>query len=232
VKTSHPDNLSHGVGVVICDHDVAEGRCEVRMLAQVKDFVDVAARARSFGCRVPVRIALLPGNFSAASNACEFSYHAATAHVRSAWRSVGLEDEGPQTQDMAETGIRDSGPGNSSGIRMPVAGSRPLTTIPPDSIPGGCIVSQAKVNNEGANVPLAAFFGTNLLGGPAWCLTVALGMVSLVLISHPSCANPREVRFDIVVERPNGGCACLEYDGDAYELVSLAKEVRGIWTGR
>jgi hypothetical protein len=83
-----------------------------------------------------------------------------------------------------------------------------------------------------AQVPLAVFFGAGLLDGPAWCLTVALGMVSTVLAFHPCCASPREVRFDVVVERPDNGYACLEYQGDAYELIALAREVRGVWAGK
>ena len=182
---------------------VAERRCKYRMLTQTKDFVDVAARARELGCRVPVGIALLPGNFSTAANAGELCYHAATPHVRSAWRSVGLEDEGPALSDRGRRGQR-------TPVRAKVAG--------PDA--------------PSAQVPLAVFFGAGLLGGPAWCLTVALGMVSSVLASHPSCASPREVRCNVVVERPGSGYACLEYQGDAYELVTLAREVRGIWAAK
>jgi hypothetical protein len=81
-------------------------------------------------------------------------------------------------------------------------------------------------------VPLAVFFGARLIGGPAWCLAVALGMVSSVLSSNPSCSDPGQIRFDVVVERPSGGYTCLEYRGDAFGLVALAKEVRGIWAGR
>jgi len=162
------------------------------MLVQIKGFVDVAARARRLGCRVPVSIALLPGNFSTAARVDEFCFHAATPHVRSAWRSVGLEDEGPLQPDLVED-------------------------IGPDA--------------PNARLPLSVFFGSRLLGGPAWCLTVALGMVSSVLASHPCCANLRETRFDVVVGRRSGGYACLEYRGDAFELVALAKDVRGIWAG-
>jgi hypothetical protein len=164
------------------------------MWMQTRDFVDVVARARDLGCPVPVRIALLPGNFSTAASAGEFCYHAATSQVRSAWRSVGLDDEGPEPTPAH---ARDPGSDTPS-----------------------------------TRVPLAVFFGTGLRGGPAWCLTVALGMVSSVLLSYPCCAGPREIRFDVVVERPGGGYACLEYRGDAYELVALAKEVRGIWAGK
>jgi hypothetical protein len=68
------------------------------------------------------------------------------------------------------------------------------------------------------------------LGGPEWRLTVALSMVSKVLALDPNCASPREVCIDAVVERQDGnGCACLEYRGDAYELVALAREVRAVW---
>jgi hypothetical protein len=65
------------------------------MTVQIRNFVDVAARARQLGCRVPTGVALLPGNFSIASDAGEICYHPATPHVRSAWQSAGLEDQGP-----------------------------------------------------------------------------------------------------------------------------------------
>jgi len=178
------------------------------MLVQTRDFVDVAARARELGCRVPVRAALLPGNFAIAVNAGEFRYHAATPHVRSAWLSIGLEDEGPDS----ESGAKDSGLGTSSGI--PTSGSSP----------------QPLASSASAKVPLAIFFGAGLLGVPEWSPTIALGMVSRVLALHPGCGNPREVRLDAVVERQGGnGYACIEYRGDAYELIALAREVRRIW---
>jgi hypothetical protein len=177
---------------------VAERGCEIRMLKRTNDFVDVAARSRAFGCRVPVRAALLPGNFPTAANPGEFCFHAATPHVRSAWRSVGLEDEGPQARSPVEPGQAED-----NGLDAP-----------------------------SAQVPLAVFFGAGLLTGPEWCLTVALGMVSRVIALDPCCASPREVRSDVVVERPGGGYACLEYQGDAYEFVALAREVRAIWAGK
>jgi hypothetical protein len=65
------------------------------MSVQTRDSVDVAARARDLGCRVPVGIALLPGNFSTAANIGEFRYHPAAPYIRSAWQTVHLEDEGP-----------------------------------------------------------------------------------------------------------------------------------------
>jgi len=158
----------------------------------------VAARSREFGCRVPVRAALLPGNFPTAANAGEFCFHAATPHVRSAWRSVGLEDEGPLARSRAEPGHAED-----AGLAAP-----------------------------SAQVPLAVFFGAGLLTGPEWWLTVALGMVSRVIALDPCCASPREVRSDVVIERPGSGYACLEYQGDAYEFVALAREVRAIWAGK
>ena len=164
------------------------------MLVQIKDFVDVAARARRLGCRVPVSIALLPGNFSTAARVDEFCFHAATPHVRSAWRSVGLEDEGPA------------------------------------SIPVRAVV--VDTDAPSAQVPLVVYFGARLLDGPEWCLAVALGMVSSVLVSHPDCASPRAVQFDAVVERLGGGYACLEYRGDAYGLVALTRDVRAVWAGK
>jgi hypothetical protein len=173
-----------------------------RMLVQTRDFVDVVARAREFGCPVPVGIALLPGNFSTAACAGEFCYHAATPHVRSAWQSVALYDEGHALSDRGRRGQR-------TPVRAKEAG--------PD-VPS-------------AQVPLAVFFGASILSGPAHLVTVALGMVASVFTCNPCCASPREVRFDVVVERPGGGYTCLEYQGDAYGLVALAKEVRGIWAG-
>jgi hypothetical protein len=199
------------------DSGVAERRCAYSMLMRTKDFVDVAARARALGCRVPVRVALLPGNFATAANAGEFCYHAATPHVRSAWKSVGFEDEGPGS----ESGIRDLGLGASSGIRTPIPSPQHLD--PSQTGP------QSLAPSASEKVPLAVFFGAGLQTGPEWCLTVALGMVSRVLALDPRCASPRAVRLDVVVQRPGGGFACLEYHGDAYGLVALAREVRGIW---
>ncbi len=59
------------------------------------DYIDVPARARELGCRVPVGVALLPGNFATATSAAELRYHEAAPEVRSAWRNVGLIDPGP-----------------------------------------------------------------------------------------------------------------------------------------
>jgi hypothetical protein len=174
-----------------------------RMSVQTRDFVDVAARAREFGCRVPVGIALLPGNFSTATSTGEFCYHAATPHVRLAWRSVALYDEGPALSDRGRQG-------QLTPVRAKEAG--------PD-VPG-------------TQVPLAVFFGASILSGPAHLVTAALGMVASVFTCDPGCASTRDVRFDVVVERPGGGYACLEYLGDAYGLVALVEEVRGIWAGR
>ena len=193
-------------------HAVQEG-----MPVQADNFVDVATRARVLGCRVPVGIALLPGNFSTAAEAGEFCYHAATPHVRSAWRSVGFEDEGPDpARDMTSSAGHER---NSPGIS--------------DRVLSGGIVSQAETNNESAKVPLVVFFGSGLLSAPPWRVTVALGMVSSVLASHPRCSSPRDVRLDIVVERPgNRDCACIEYQGDAFGIVALTRDVRRIWAGR
>jgi len=184
-----------------------------RMLVQTRDFVDVATRAREFGCRVPVGIALLPGNFSTVTCAGEFCYHATTPHVRLAWRSVGLYDEGPAARDT--TRIR-SCPEN------PGLCPKPAQPDPEDNGP----------DVPDAQVPLAVFFGASILSGPAHLVTVALGMVASVFACNPGCASPREVRFNVVVERPGGGYACLEYQGDAYGLVALVEEVRGIWAGK
>jgi hypothetical protein len=180
------------------------------MPVQTDDFVDLASTAQVLRCRVPVGIALFPGNFSTAANAGEFCYHPATPYIRSAWQTVHLEDEGP-----SGGGVGDQGSGVSSGIRTPAPNPQPLAP------------------SESAEVPLSVFFGAGLLASPSWRLTVALGMVSSVLASHPRCASPRDVRLDIVVERPgNHGYAGIEYQGDAFGIIALAREVRRIWDGK
>ena len=202
------------------------------MRVQTKDYLDVAARARELGCRVPLGIALLPGNFSAAVRAGEFCYHAAAPHVRSAWQDVGLEDEGPDARDTP-------GENGDCTAAHPMSCSEGLSPFSrpqagrPDRTPSGDIESHTKINNDGAGFPLVVFFGSGLLAGPPWRLVVALGMVSSVLASHPRCASPRDVRLDIVVERPRDrGCACIEYRGDAFGIVPLARDVRRVWTGK
>ena len=182
------------------------------MSVQIKNFVDVVARARELECRVPVVIALLPGNFSTAANVGEFRYHPATPYIRSAWQTVNLHDEGPSGSGVGDlgTGLGDQG----SGVRTPVPGPRSLTPL------------------LSANVPLAVFFGADLLSDPGCRLLVALSMVSRVLIVDPRCASPREIVFDVVVERPGGnGHECIEYEGDAVGIVALVSEVREIWAG-
>ena len=149
---------------------------------ETRDFVDVAARARELSCRAPVRLALLPGNFATAASAVELRYHKAAPEVRSAWRRIGLLDDGPDA--------------------------------------------------AGPDVPLVAFFGRRLRSEPARLVTYALGAVASVLSAHPGHAGASEIRFDAIVERPGrGSYACIEYRGDACELVTLAGRVREILTG-
>ncbi len=61
----------------------------------VAEYVDVAARAKELGCRVPTRVALLPGNFATAAGPADFLFHKVAPQVRTAWRSSGLVDTGP-----------------------------------------------------------------------------------------------------------------------------------------
>lgn len=61
----------------------------------VAEYIDVAARARELGCRVPSRVALLPGNFATAASPAAFLFHKVAPQVRTAWRSSGLADTGP-----------------------------------------------------------------------------------------------------------------------------------------
>jgi hypothetical protein len=186
------------------------------MSVQTRDFVDVAARAQALGCRVPAGVALLPGNFSIPSDAGGFCYHPATPYVRSAWQSASLEDEGP-----TELGVGDLG----SGVSAQVPGPQPLA--PSETC------SQPPVPSVSSEVPLVVYFGPDLLDGPPWRLPVALGLVSSVLASHPRCASPRDVRLDIAVKRPGDhGYVCIEYQGDAFGIVALAREVRRIWTDK
>jgi len=160
---------------------------------QTVDYVDVAARARELGCRVPTGIALLPGNFTSAASAAELRYHEVAPDVRSAWRSIGLQDTGPHRK------------------------LRPKVTVTPDA--------------SGQPVPLTVFFGLGLVGNPKTVL-FALGTVATVLVVDPCSANAREIRLDAVVERPSsGGYTCLEYHGQAPEIIALAKPVREIWDG-
>ena len=198
VKHRTPAKGTHQINSPLRDGQENAGQKEVGkycMPVKVTNYTDVAARAEELGCRVPVGIALLPGNFLTARSAAEFCYHEAAASVRSAWRNVGLIDVGPDRQ----------------------ARPAPTSDGPTSALP----------------VHLAVFFGAGLLCGGAGLVTLALGMVAAVLTERPGPGvDPRDVRFDAIVERPNhGGYACLEYHGDAYELVALAWPVRGIWAG-
>lgn len=210
---------------------------------QTGDSLDVAARARELGCRVPVGVALLPGNFSTAVNAGEFCYHTATAQVRSAWQDVGLEDEGPDARDTpGENGDCTAAHpmGCSEGL-SPFSRPQGLPPLSSDEN-GGCtqssigIVSQAgqaDTNSESAQLPLVVFFGAGLHAGPPWHLVVALGMVSSVFASLARRTGKRDVRLDVVVERPGDrGYACIEYRGDAFGIVPLIRDVRRVWTGK
>jgi len=173
---------------------------------QSRGFVDVAARSRELSCQVPVRLALLPGNFATAASAAELRYHEAAPEVRSAWLSIGLIDEGPAVTGGDMTQL------SSIGIL-----SQAL---------------EADTDCGSANVPLVAFFGRELRTGPARQVTYALGAVASVLSAHPGEAGAPEIRFDAIVERPGrGGYACIECRGDACELVALAGTVREILTG-
>jgi hypothetical protein len=62
---------------------------------RIAEYVDVAARARELGCRVPSRLALLPGNFDTAASPADFLFHEVATRVRNAWRNSGLVDTGP-----------------------------------------------------------------------------------------------------------------------------------------
>ena len=81
-------------------------------------------------------------------------------------------------------------------------------------------------------VHLTVFFGAGLLRGGAGLVTLALGMVAAVLTERPGTGvDLKNIRFDAIVERPGrSGYTCLEFHGDAYELVALARPVREVWT--
>ena len=185
---------------------------------ETRDFVDVAARARELGCRVPVRLALLPGNFATAAGAAELRYHKAAPEVRSAWRRIGLKDEGP-----AETSGDMTGENGDCTAAHPMGCSEGLS---PFSRPRG------EANTDSANAPLVAFFGRDLRSVPARTVTYALAAVASVLSAHPGEAGASAIRFDAIVERPGrGSYACVEYRCDACELVTLAGTVREILMG-
>ncbi len=193
------------------------------MPVQTKIHVELASRARELECRVPVGVALLPGNFSTAANADEFRYHAATSPVRSAWRSVGLDDEGPEARDM-------TGENGNCTAAHPMGCSEGLSPFSRPAQPDHA--NDAGSDAPSADVPLVVFFGAGLHAGPPWHLVVALGMVSSVFASLARRTGKRDVRLDIVVERPGDhGYACIEYRGDAFGIVALAREVRRVWAG-
>jgi hypothetical protein len=168
---------------------------------RIVEYVDVAARARELGCRAPSGIALLPGNFDTAASAADFLFPEVAAQVRSAWRSIGLVDTGPYRR-----------------------GHDPI--VPNwDRVP-----SRDLAHSEGQEVPLTVFFGADLLRFPARPVLHAIGIVASVFLNDPGSVDARETRFNAVVERPGDrGYVCLEYDGDACELVALAKSVIAIW---
>jgi hypothetical protein len=195
---------------------------------ETRAFVDVAVRARELGCPIPVGIALLPGNFATAASAAELRYHKAAPEVRSAWRSLGLTDAGPDLMLIkAPAWVVTASAGhdrNSLGIpdRVP-SGIQGVREVPD---------LQSDANNESANVPLVAFFGRELRSESARLVTYALGAVASVLSAHPGHAGASEIRFDAIVERPGrGSYACIEYRGDACELVALAGKVREVLMG-
>ena len=78
---------------------------------QTVDYVDVPARARELGCRVPTGIALLPGNFATAASAAEFRYHEVASEVCSAWRRIGLRDTGPHRKLGRNVAVNPDAPG-------------------------------------------------------------------------------------------------------------------------
>jgi hypothetical protein len=83
----------------------------------IVDHVDVAARARELGCRVPTGTALLPGNFATAASAAELRYHDVVPEVRSAWRRIGLKDTGPHRKLRQNVGASP----DPSGQPVPLA---------------------------------------------------------------------------------------------------------------
>ena len=192
-----PWNTVIEAGVAIGDREESRKRereAKYGMSLRTADYVDVAAKAQELGCRVPVGVALLPGNFASARTAAELRYHEAAPNVRSAWRCVGLIDAGPNL--MPEQAL----------ARGPDA--------------------------TGTDLPLVVFFGSGLRSGPAGLVTLALGSVASVLSLHPGRANPRDIRLDAVVEKPDGGgYACYEYRGDSYGLLAIGGTVWVTLTG-
>jgi hypothetical protein len=99
------------------------------MTVATTDYVDVGERSRELGCRAPVGVALLPGNFATAAGAAELRYHEAAPEVRSAWRRVGLIDAGPNSL-LQQNLTRDLGP-EGADIPLVVYFGRALRSCPP-----------------------------------------------------------------------------------------------------
>ncbi len=199
------------------------------MRVQIHDYFDVAARARALGCPVPGRVALLPGNFSTAANTSEFCFHAITPYVRAAWQSIGFEDEGP---DPARGTLGENG---DCTVAQPMLCSEGLSPFSRPQAGRGIQTPapgpQSLAPSPSADIPLVVYFGPDLLDGPPWRLPVALGLVSSVLATHYRRTGPRVVRLDVVVGR-SGNCACIEYQGDAFGIVALTREVRRVWSDK
>lgn len=98
-----------------------------------------------------------------------------------------------------------------------------------DSGPGRRLSSttEASADKSDQQVPIAVFFGMNLPSASRQPVLYALSMVASVLTANPFLSRAREVRVDAIVERPTS-CVCIEYHGDAGELVALAKSVHEI----
>ncbi len=109
------------------------GEVHIKYALPVKttDYVDVVQRARELGCRVPVGIALLPGNFATATGRAELRYHVATPYIRSAWRNIGLVDSGPFQQPSA--GVAASGTADPD-VPLAVFFGAELESAPPMQI--------------------------------------------------------------------------------------------------
>jgi len=116
------------------------------MSVQVGDFVDLSREIARARLRSRPELASSSRNFSTAAMWASASFIRPTPHIRSAWQSVGFEDEGPGSESVLVWDM--------TGIRRN-SGSCPTRL-------------------SWREIPLVAFLGASLLAGPEWRLAVAL----------------------------------------------------------
>lgn len=114
----------------------------------------------------------------------------------------------------------------SAWQRVGLEDEGPLGTSPKSKVES----PKSMIGDE--QIPLTVFFGTGVRDGVESLLAVALSAAARVL-AEPCYTSSGNVQLDLVVARPGArGCVCIEYRGDAFGIVALARDVRGIWAGQ